>query len=160
MKPQAIIELQTWVDGELDADHARRVEARVAADAESRTLAGNLRSFRQLVREHEPARAMPVSRDFYWSRIRREIERESATPVLEQPARRPAWIPWLAWLVPAAAVVVAGLFLGRDSGQAPAPPGAMVGHRIEVPDTGMSTLTFYSAKDAVTVVWVSHVEML
>jgi len=68
------LKLQAWVDGELMGDDARQMESLVAGDPQAAALAGELRMTRKFLAGQESERSVPVSRDFYWSRIRREIE--------------------------------------------------------------------------------------
>ncbi len=75
MNGELQLKLQAWVDGELTGDDARRMEALVAGDREAASLAGELRMTRTFLTQNEPERAVPASREFYWSQIRRGIER-------------------------------------------------------------------------------------
>lgn len=69
------LELQAWVDGELSAKDASRVAALVEANPEALALAGELRMTKAFVSANEPEAKLTDSRDFYWSKVRREIER-------------------------------------------------------------------------------------
>lgn len=82
------LELQAWVDGELSESAARRVAAMVQTNARARTLAEELKMARAFISANEPVVAVPESRDFYWSQIRRRIE--SAEKVRE-PAAGFSW---------------------------------------------------------------------
>ncbi len=68
------LELQAWVDGELSESDARRVAAMVESNATARALAEELRMAKAFISANEPVVAVPESRDFYWSQIRRRIE--------------------------------------------------------------------------------------
>lgn len=72
------MKLQAWVDGELSGEEARRMEAMVAADHEAAALTAELRMTRGFLAGNESDRPVPASREFYWSRIRREIERQES----------------------------------------------------------------------------------
>lgn len=72
------LKLQAWVDGELSGDDARRVEALVAGNKEAAALAGELRMTRSFLSGNETTVDVPESREFYWSKIRREIERQES----------------------------------------------------------------------------------
>ncbi len=180
MKPEFEQRLQAWVDGELDAAAAQEVEALVARDAEARALGENLRSLSDHLRAHEPAPRCPESPEFYWSQIRRGIEAEESRSVAGHREGDP--VParglrgWLAWLLPVGAAAAAVVMLSRpDPGtpsgggrvaesETPAGRGAvatMVGHEIEDPDAGgLETLTFYSAQESMTVVWLASADVL
>ncbi len=169
--------LQSWVDGQLDPTTAQEVARWVEAEPEARQLSENLRQVRQRVRDHEPARRVPESREFYWSKIRKGIEAGDAAEAARTPARRGAWtgIHWWRWLFPvgAAALILLVLRPGMprngdfrpvaqvSSLETASTEGAVVsGHEIETPSPELSSLTFYSSQDAMTVVWVGNVDLL
>ncbi len=74
MNGELQLKLQAWVDGELTADDSRAVQAMVSSDPEAAAMAAELKTTRSWVAANEPARAVPASREFYWSQIRRSIE--------------------------------------------------------------------------------------
>ncbi|MBL9139511.1 MAG: hypothetical protein JNK85_26825 [Verrucomicrobiales bacterium] len=169
--------LQAWVDGQLDAKAAEEIARLVETEPEARQLSENLRQVRQLVRSHEPVRRVPDSRDFYWSRIRQGIElaeAQAARKSTPAPASGRGWT-WWRWLLPVAgvALVVVVLRPHAPSNEVSPPPGPLTvaqapvtsnsvvsGHEIETPSPELTSLTFYSAQDAMTVVWVGSVDML
>ncbi len=161
------LQIQAWVDGELGPEATRLMVERVRQDPEARALADNLKAFSGLVREECPQPAVPVSRDFYWSGIRRGIEQASpeATRSPASAASHPA--RWLAWLLPLGAAAMAiALFL--PSGPTPDPEGgtlvasdqALIDHEIETPSSDVSSLTFYAAQDSMTIVWLGRIDSL
>lgn len=179
MNPELEHQLQAWVDGQLPPDEARELAARVERDPALRALADNLRSFSRLLKDHEPVRGVPDSREFYWSRIRQGIERAgaAAAPAPESERAGGAWLRWLAWMVPAAGAALALVaFLSQPSPQerearpvavAEAVEGPRAADRggpgnleVESPSDQLTTLTFYSAQDAMTVVWLGRVDLL
>jgi anti-sigma factor RsiW len=85
------IKLQAYLDGELSASDARAVTAVVERDAEARALLAELRQTRSLLRENEPHHALPESREFFWSKIEREISRAEAAPS----SRAAGWLMFL-----------------------------------------------------------------
>src|SRR5882672_8845347 len=95
------LDLQAFLDGELPEKKAREMAALVARDTEARDLLAELRHTRQALSQFEPIRALPESREFYWSKIEQAIGREEL-----QPSRAP--VSWFAalrrFLVPAGAV--------------------------------------------------------
>jgi hypothetical protein len=92
MNVEQQLELQAWVDGELSADDARRVAEFVNASEEARALVNELRVTKSFLVGNEPAAALSESREFYWSKIQREIKRQ------EKAAARPEGVSWLfAW---------------------------------------------------------------
>lgn len=159
--------IQAWVDGELDATEAQRIADLTRSNPAAQALAQNLRGFRDLVRSHPTERPLDASREFYWSRIRQGIERAAAaetSPARPIPESRRFAARWLAWFIPSAVVAGAALFLLRpDSTPIPSrePQGpVLVEHEVESPLPEVSTLTFYSSNDAMTVVWVGPADIL
>lgn len=167
-------QLQAWVDGELSPAEARDLADRVRQDAEAQALCENLRRVTAVLKAHEPAPQVPESREFYWSKIHRGIlESEAGRATRSRPepaAARPDFSRWLAWLLPVGACAMAALLLvprfARDQG-----PGGLaaaragnaqpiVGHEVESPSDQVTTLTFYSAQDSMTVVWLGNVDLL
>ncbi len=165
-------ELQAWVDGELDPGRSREVEAELARNPEARAFCDHLRSVRNVLQEHPPLRTVPDTREFYWSKIRRRIEEIEKASARNNPAPQPRspWgnaFRWLAWLVPAGAVALTAILFLRSAGDRPVTPvdrnvasHVMAGHQIEAPDVGLTTLTFYSAQDSMTVVWLGKADSL
>ncbi len=139
---QVILDLQAYVDGELGADRRAEVERLLkGGDAESRQLVDGLRQIAQLVRENEPAAAVPDSRDFYWSQIQRRIAAEESRGSRAKVASNA--IRWLRWIAPAlgvAAVAVVLTLPKKDlSGQGFA---------------DATTMTFHSDADGLTIHWI------
>src|SRR5438445_6994113 len=82
------LKLQAFLDEELSEAEAREVASWLAQDQEMTLLLAELRNTRQAVSRFEAGIRLPESREFYWSKIEREIERlEPAATV--QPAKRP-----------------------------------------------------------------------
>jgi anti-sigma factor RsiW len=75
MTEEQQLKLQAFLDGELPEKDAKEVAAWVARDAEATDLLGELRNTRKALADYEPALKLPESREFYWSKIQREIQR-------------------------------------------------------------------------------------
>jgi anti-sigma factor RsiW len=113
MDYEAQLKLQAYLDGELPENEQREVANWLARDQEAVALLGELRQTRKAMAGFEDGIRLPESREFYWSKIRREIERQE--PVRPQ---APPAVSLLArlrrWLVPAAGVatvILAGLLM-------------------------------------------------
>ncbi len=91
MKPDWELRLQAYLDGELSERQARRMAAWLANDAQAQQLAAELRHTKTLLNENEPEARLPESREFYWSKIERAIQRAEAAP------ERAAFHPWRLW---------------------------------------------------------------
>ena len=114
MKTETCLEIQAYVDGELDASRRAVVERLCATDSEARQLSDGLKALRSAVRANEPEIHVPESREFYWSQIQRRMSAASATaPTTDTGA---AWTQWMRWLVPmagaAGGMLIAGLATG------------------------------------------------
>ncbi len=151
MDHDAQLKLQAWLDGELSEAESREVADWAARDREAGALAEELRNTSGALAGFEADLRLPETREFFWSKIEREIARQEAPT----PARAPRG-SYLAgfrrFLVPASAVallVIAGLMLPRPSGQS---AGAEV--EIALADAGAFTYRDYSA--GTTLVWFSY----
>lgn len=167
--------IQAWVDGELPEAEARALATQLERDPETLALAENLRRFGRLLRDHEPARAVPESREFYWSKIARRLEAEEAALARASSADADSTgTPLLRWLLPwilpaGAAVLAAFVYVGTLGHSDPrsgstqaytASRPVMTDHEVEAPSAEMTTVTFYSAQDGMTVVWLGRVDLI
>ena len=83
MKHEQELKLQALLDGELTGRESEEISALLEQDAEAAALFGELRNTRSALLGNELEIKLPESREFYWSKIEREIMR------LEQPAAAP-----------------------------------------------------------------------
>jgi anti-sigma factor RsiW len=142
------LDLQAYVDGELEPSRRSDVERVLAGDAEARELVAALRSLGEVVRAHEPIARVPETREFYWSQIQRRIDQEATSDARRADGATRA-AGWLRWLVPAlgvAAVVVVVSLNRRGSGPVVEVASATIDDAV-----GM---TFRSDTDGVTVHWL------
>ena len=86
MNEELPIKLQALLDGELPETEARAMLNLIARDAEAAALHTELKNTRQALAKFERPIQLPESREFYWSKIAREIER--AEPQSEPAPRR------------------------------------------------------------------------
>ncbi len=154
MNHEAALRIQAWVDGELPSPAAREVAAWVERDPDAAALATELRHARSALREGEPEYSAPVSREFYWSAIERRIASRQ-TPQPQAPAPPPfAWL--VRWFVPAGILAALALVLAlpalRDQF---APPVKWASEEVESPLDDISSVTFRSESEGITVVWVN-----
>ncbi len=153
MDYDAQLRLQAFLDGELPEGEASEMANRVARDRESTALLEELRNTRSALAGFEAGIKLPESREFFWSKVAREIER------LETPAPEPAPLPffalWRRFLVPASAlalVIIAGFVLTRTI--PPADRTVASDSETAVADASAFTYRDYSA--GTTLVWVSY----
>jgi anti-sigma factor RsiW len=153
MDYNAQMKLQAFLDGELPEDEASELANLVAQDREAAALLEELRSTGTALAGFEGGIQLPESREFFWSKIRRDIQR------LEAPAPKPAPVPlfarWRRLLVPVSALAlafVATILLVQPVGQF----GRSVAADIEtaLPDAGAFTYRDYEA--GTTLVWLTY----
>lgn len=153
MDHNAQLKLQAFLDGELPEAEAGRVAKWVAQDREAAAIVDELRNTGDALKEYEAGIQLPESREFFWSKVQREIQR-GETPAPE-PARTSLYTLLRRLLVPASAialVMVAGMVLTRPEG----PAGRTAATEIEtaLADAGAFTYRDYSA--GTTLVWLSY----
>ena len=150
MDHDAQLKLQAYLDGELPEDEARELAAGLANDKEAAALLTELRQTRDAMAGSELVRALPESREFYWSKIERAIQRAEAPA--PQPAAISGWVGALRrFLVPVtglALLVVAGVIATRG----PTEPASSI--EAAVVDPGALVYRDYSA--GATFVWFSY----
>ena len=149
MKVDAGIKLQAYLDGELTGSEAQQVAVLIESDAEARALFGELQQMRTVLKANEPEFRLPESREFFWSKIEREIERMDAAPAEQAPA-------WMLFLrrhfaaisgVAVAACVV--LFVALQMS-----PSLL--EEIDNPLDEVGTFSFRSESQKMTLVWISN----
>jgi anti-sigma factor RsiW len=117
MKVESQLKLQAYLDGELPSGEAREVAGWLARDADARALLGELQNTVGAVAGYESELRLPEAREFYWSKIQREIRRLETTPSTVTSA---SWFAaWRRLLVPVASlavVVVAAVLLAPQLG--------------------------------------------
>jgi len=155
MNQEQQLKLQAFFDGELPETEAREVVSSIAGDPEAAALHSEFKNTRQALSGHESGIRLPESREFYWSKIEREINR-----LERQETVRPAPSPLarlLRFVIPAgafAAVVIAGLFAVKNFGSsANAATPALV---TTLADPG--AFTYRDEREGMTLVWLSYGE--
>ena len=145
------LQIQAFVDGELSARQARKVEEWLANDTEAQTLVRELQATKAALAHNEPQLTLAETREFYWSKIQRQIE--AAVPEREA-AQVPFWLAWRRYLAPVtavAAVAMLALFSMKEVGLDEADR-----HLAEIENLSehASSLSFRSQSENMFVVWV------
>src|SRR6266480_3982861 len=97
MDYDAQLKLQAFLDGELPEGDAEKVAKWLAQDQEAVLLHAELKNTRQALAGAEKPLQLLESREFFWSKIEREISRlEAAEPVRQ---REPVFARWRRLLV-------------------------------------------------------------
>jgi len=140
------LDLQAYVDGELEAGRRAEVERVLADDAAARVLVEDLRRLGEIVREHEPIHRVQESREFYWSQIQRRIEQEERAEARASGSASRA-VHWLRWLVPALGVAAVAVMVTL-------PRQRVAELASGTPSGEFVSVTFRSDSEGVTVHWV------
>jgi anti-sigma factor RsiW len=153
MDYDAQLKLQAFLDGELPEAEASNVANWLARDREAAAMLEELRHTCDALAGSEEGIQLPESREFFWSKIQREIQRLEAPAPRSAPA--PLFARWRRFLVPASAlalVFVAAVWLIQPAGQI----GGTAAGDIEtaLADAGAFTYRDYSA--GATLVWLSY----
>ena len=69
------LKLQAFLDGELPEREAHEILAWTQRDGTAAALLAELKNTRQTMLKSEPHLSVPESREFFWSKIEREIQR-------------------------------------------------------------------------------------
>jgi hypothetical protein len=98
------LKLQAWVDGELPEAEARQVAALVQGQRDAQAVVNELRLTKTFLAGNELEAKLPESGDFYWSKIRRQIEQEEKAVA---GASRVSWLHvWRRLLAPLSGVAL------------------------------------------------------
>lgn len=116
------IKIQAFLDGELAGAEAREIAALIARDRDAAALHAELKNTRRALAGAEQGITLPETREFYWSKISREIGKtEKAEPVQATPTLWQMLSRLLKPVAAVAAVVIAGFLVFHQSGTGTAP---------------------------------------
>jgi anti-sigma factor RsiW len=147
------IKLQAYLDGELSGREAQTMASLIENDAEARALFAELQQTRSLLHANEPEFRLPESREFFWSKIEREIQRLETSPA---GARTPAWLAFLRRhlaAVSGTAVAAALMFFMAFQMNWVSPD---LFEEIENPLDDNGSFSFRSESQKLTLVWISN----
>jgi anti-sigma factor RsiW len=143
------IKLQAFLDEELSEAEAREVASWLAQDQEATLLLAELRNTRQSIARFESGIRLPESREFYWSKIEREINRLEKPAV---PAPKTSWLAaWRRFLVPASAVAALVIAALVTIG-----PPVSAGPEAESSYGDSGAFTYRDYDQHTTLVWLSY----
>jgi anti-sigma factor RsiW len=78
MNQEQQLKLQAFLDGELPESEAREILAWTQRDSTAAGLLAELKNTRSAMAKSEPHLTLPETREFYWSKIQREIQRQES----------------------------------------------------------------------------------
>jgi anti-sigma factor RsiW len=152
MKTEQTLKLQAFLDGELTGTEERDIAAWLARDADAKALHTELRHTRKALKDSQPKVTLPESREFYWSKIRRDIERSAPAPAKPAAASPLLWLRRL--LLQTGPITVLGVallaglihFCWVD---------AKLGLATESTGAEAGTFTYHDDANGTTLVWVN-----
>lgn len=153
MKQELQFKLQAYLDGELPVGEAREVTDLLAQDAEARALLAELKNTVGALAGFESEIKLPESRDFYWSKIERELQRFEKSEQAESPISIFAALRRL--LIPAGAVaglLIAAVFVGQQLGS----DGSLREAETETTFADSGAFTYRDYTSGMTLVWLSY----
>lgn len=143
------LKLQAYLDGELSTEEAKAIRDLLAADATARALLGELTNTRNAIIAHEASIKLPETREFYWSKIQREISRESRSA--PAPSAKFSFATWLhRALVPAGAMAAVAIAVMLSLPHT----GDTVDPSMTSGDT--ATFTYHNYATGATLVWLDY----
>ncbi|MDB6110786.1 MAG: putative transrane anti-sigma factor [Pedosphaera sp.] len=149
MNHDAQLRLQAYLDGELPEQEAAEVKGRLARDPEAQLLLAELQNTSKALSGHEAEAKLPESREFFWSRIQREIQLQER---LAEPVPKAPWTSWLqGQFAPAGGLAFVAILLTVLVFHSRA--GAGQYGEMELASDDMGAYTFRDQKDKMTMVW-------
>ena len=145
------LKLQAFLDGELPDGEAREVASWLDRDAEATALLNELRNTRKAIKGSEANVQLPESREFFWSKIEREIQR--LEPVRATVPKISLFERLRRLLMPmgaVAALVLAGLFTYHQLGVDGRPHST----ETDLAMAGTEGFTYRDYSAGMTLVWL------
>jgi anti-sigma factor RsiW len=143
------LKLQAFFDGELSEPEAREVANRLARDPAAAALHAELRNTRQALAGFEATIKLPESREFYWSKIQRDILR-AEPPALESEGVSLSFLQLLRRsLMPAAVLATLVMAVIIAVGRTPATAD------LETAASDAGAMTYRNYESGTTLVWLS-----
>ena len=149
----AQLKLQAYLDGELPEKEAAEVARWVASDQEAALLLVELRNTRASLVGYDKRVQLPETREFYWSKIQREIARLEPAEIVAPKASDWSWISRLlkragaVAAVAAFALLAAGQFGWLGSSPGPAAESALADNE---------AFSYRDESTGTTLVWLSY----
>jgi hypothetical protein len=150
MKQDLELKLQAWLDGELTPAESEQMRLLVATDPAARQMVAELQEVKAALLQPEEPATLPETREFYWGKIQRQIEREQAPPA---PGAVPWSRRWRYWLAPlaGASLLAAVLILANR----PSPLGGGL-NQVSVTADGYEARTFRDQSSGLNFVFLQE----
>src|SRR4051812_27633457 len=111
------LKLQSYLDGELSPRENQQVTEWLAADNDARALLAELKNTTTALSGNELEIKLPEGRDFYFSKIQRQIEREAQAQKQQAPVREPFFVALRRYFLPLAGALGAVILFAMVSQQ-------------------------------------------
>jgi len=149
------MKLQAWLDGELPPDEAARFLLRAQGDPQAQPLLAELNAVKAALSHNELERAVPSSREFYWSQIQRQIQRQEARNAPAPSFLASLLAHWRRLIAPVAGAALGAAILIVSAKQTVSTPAFT-----ETTDTSseFDALTYHDQSSGMTVVWLKYRE--
>jgi negative regulator of sigma E activity len=158
MNHEKALRLQAYLDNEVSAREAAEIAQWLARDEQARAIYEELQSTRGLLSGNELELKLPETREFYWSKIEREISRPTPdTQGLPIGQLRHWWLRFAAPLVGAALLVTVFVLTLSKSGVLYRNAASF--QEIETPLEEANAISFHSQAAGMTVVWIASQEV-
>lgn len=147
---EAQFRLMAYMDGELSEREAAEVREWLSHERETQALLSELQATARAFSGHEAGLKLPETREFYWSKIQREIERLERTP--EAAGSTSLWSWLMAHWVPAGGVALLSCLLALLM----LSPGRATGNQLaelEMTSDDMGAYTYRDQQQRMTMVW-------
>ena len=149
MNDENKIKLQAYLDGELSGRDEREISELLTTDNEAQSLLAELQMVKSALHGNELELKLPETREFYWSKIQREIERTEQQPASKSNSWwKPVYARFAGGLA-AACGVLAISFIAFNTGPTNYATGEVEGSGDE-----MGVITFRSDAERMTVVYL------
>jgi len=152
MNNELELKLQAWLDGQLPVHEADAVARLIEKDADARALLTELKHTRAALAGFEDGIKVPESREFYWSKIARQIEREQARPA--SPPEKVSWVHHFRRLLIPAGAIAALLLVGMLATRQAASPE--VPYELSELIADSDAFTFTDEQNGTTLIWFSY----
>ncbi len=151
------LKLQAFLDGELPEGEAREILSWTQRDSAAAALLTELRNTRAAMTQAEPHLSLPESREFFWSKIEHEIQRqEPASDSAPEVSIFTALCRWLLPVVAVSALVIAGLIAHFNVTKSAVATVADADEpTVETTLANSDATTYRDASEGTTLVWFS-----
>ena len=147
------LKIQALVDGELTEFEAGKLRDRIKNDIRLQILHERLTQMKDLISTHEMPRVLPESSDFYWSKISQKIEVGGSAAQSSAQSLGMKWV--FRRLAPLLGIASVALLITLQGPNLP-DLGIVLNHNHELLSDEIDVMTFNSADDSMSVVWIDY----